>query len=762
MANFRYNINDQRWSNGDCYSVIDYSVSYDPIKNESTVTFGRTLTRVWGAEGTTSYSTTTLTVRANDGGATASTTASASDYFWNYGFIVLQPYPSQTSVTVKHSAVAGTKNVTISASTVLSYNGNESSSASGFVTVPTGEYFPASSLIISDGTLGVSQTLEVDRIVDSFTHTITYACGDASGTICTKSSSTRIAWTPPISLASQNVHGTSVAVQFTITTYSGDTVLDTKTASITCAIPESVKPSFTVAVSDAMGYSKTFGGYVQTKSKLKIVVDITTMYDATVSSVKVIANGETHNESDITTEALKDSGTNTITVEVTDSRGRKVSGNTTVAVLAYSAPAISLFTYNRCDSDGTDNPLGDNAEITFSSAVTSLNSKNSISYKMEYKKTSAATYATVNMSDFARRYSVTNGTRIFAADAGSSYDVRLTVTDSFGSAVASLVVDTGSAIMHWLPRGVGMAIGKIAEKLNTLELGWKIHMNGNKIEGLGNPVEDQDAVPLNVAKKLQARNLLDNSDFRNPVNQRGQESYNLPSWGGYTIDRWAVTADGATVTLTPNGLKLTGYLYQPIPEFDDRLAGKTLTLAAKVNGEILCCSGVVTYTGEWHRISEIGSEALQAFIAINAVAEHESTLLWAEIGAMDATFEWIALYEGEYTAETLPEYQPKGYGVEMAECRRYFQKYKTLRLIPFVYEGTSTRHYHIAFDTPMRVKYPTYDMSGLVERANWSTTGGVFNIYELENNFATLAVSGEVSARENVYVEGTLTLSADL
>ena len=34
---------------------------------------------------------------------------------------------------------------------------------------------------------------------------------------------------------------------------------------------------------------------------------------------------------------------------------------------------------------------------------------------------------------------------------------------------------------------------------------------------------------------LQPRNLLDNSDFRNPVNQKGQTSYTEV---GYTIDRW--------------------------------------------------------------------------------------------------------------------------------------------------------------------------------------------------------------------------------
>ena len=31
-----------------------------------------------------------------------------------------------------------------------------------------------------------------------------------------------------------------------------------------------------------------------------------------------------------------------------------------------------------------------------------------------------------------------------------------------------------------------------------------------------------------------------------------------------------------------------------------------------------------------------------------------------------------ALYPGEYTAEPIPEYQPKGYAAELAECQRYY------------------------------------------------------------------------------------------
>ena len=47
------------------------------------------------------------------------------------------------------------------------------------------------------------------------------------------------------------------------------------------------------------------------------------------------------------------------------------------------------------------------------------------------------------------------------------------------------------------------------------------------------------------------------------------------------------------------------------------------------------------------------------------------------VGINSGNYLWAALYEGEYTAETLPEYQPKGYGAELAECQRYFQRFRT-------------------------------------------------------------------------------------
>lgn len=88
---------------------------------------------------------------------------------------------------------------------------------------------------------GSTVTIGVTRQNSSFTHTLTYKCGTASGTIATKTSSTSISWASPITLYNQMVGATSASVTLTLTTYDGNTVVGTDTA--------------TTAIADQAGYS---------------------------------------------------------------------------------------------------------------------------------------------------------------------------------------------------------------------------------------------------------------------------------------------------------------------------------------------------------------------------------------------------------------------------------------------------------------------------------------------------------------------------
>lgn len=323
-----------------------------------------------------------------------------------------------------------------------------------------------SSLTASNGTLGTKQTLTVERESSGFTHTITYKCGDASGTIVTKSSDTSIEWTPPLSLAQENTTGTSVSVTLTITTYNGSTSVGSNTKTITCSIPSSVKPSVSVAVSDPMGYATTYGAYVQGLSKLKIVATASGSQGSTIKSYKTEADGKTYTEATVTSGVIAGTGTLTIKVTVTDSRGRTATASTTVSVLAYDFPKISALAVYRSDANGNASSSGAYLAVKFSSVITSLNNKNTAAYTLQYKKSSATSYTTKTLSDFAGKYSVSNGVYVFSADTASSYDIILTVKDAFKSIPKTATGSSVKKVWSLLKKAgeiVGFAFGKIAE-----------------------------------------------------------------------------------------------------------------------------------------------------------------------------------------------------------------------------------------------------------------------------------------------------------
>lgn len=323
-----------------------------------------------------------------------------------------------------------------------------------------------STLAASYGTLGTALALTVTRQDTSLTHTITYKCGSTSGTICTKSTDTSLSWTPPLSLAQQNTTGTSVSVTFTITTYTGSTNVGSNTKTVTCAIPASVKPSVSVAVSDPTGYKSTYGAYIQGQSKFKIVSTASGSQGSTIKSYKVETDGKTYTAATVETGAISGTGTLTIKVTVTDSRGRTATETTTVSVLAYAFPKITAMSVYRCDAEGVASSAGSYLAVKFSSAVTSLGNKNTATYTIQRKKASATSYTQVTLSQFAGNYAVSDGICVFDADTASSYDFILTVKDAFKSIQKT---GTGSSVKKdWsmlkkAGKIVGFALGKIAE-----------------------------------------------------------------------------------------------------------------------------------------------------------------------------------------------------------------------------------------------------------------------------------------------------------
>lgn len=375
-----------------------------------------------------------------------------------------------TSNRIYHDDATGEK--TISISTAVNtvggsggtqfYSGNHGTAN---VTVVLTTIPRKSSLTASNGVLGTAQTLTINRKSSNYAHSIRYKCGTSDVALVTKTTSTSISFTPPLTLAKQNTTGASVSITFTLYTFASTAndakEIGTSTHTITCSIPDSVKPSCSLSVADVTGHADTFGGYVQGQSKLEIIVTPTLAYESPIASYSVSADGKTYGYSDIETPPLTNSGTLSVSATVKDQRGRSGSASKSITVLPYSPPAVSRLAVARCNSDGSANDMGTHCKVTYSFAITSLSSKNAKTIKLKYKKTSETSYTTVSLTS---AYSATNATYVFAADESASYNVALEIEDSFTSASLSTTVSTAQVPMHLGSDGISIAFGKLCEK----------------------------------------------------------------------------------------------------------------------------------------------------------------------------------------------------------------------------------------------------------------------------------------------------------
>lgn len=342
----------------------------------------------------------------------------------------------------------------------ITFSGSTIGTKSGSGTAVLNAIPRKSTFSASNGTLGTAQTITITKASSGFTHTLTYVCGTASGTIATKTSSTNVSFTPPLSLASQSTTSTNVSLTLTLTTYSGDTAIGSNTKHITCAVPASIKPSISsVTIKEASGGVPSGFPYIQSKSQLNVVVSASGSYGSTIS-VRTVINGVTYAGTNITSNVLTNVGDISIVTTVTDSRGRTATMTKTVTVYAYSPPTVTASVI-RCDSSGTEDEQGEYMNIKYNVSVLPLNAVNTKAFKIQYKKTTATSYTTVTIN--ATSYS-TSGNRIIAAESGSTYDIIVSAADSFTETKKNLVLSTAYTIFNVKANGKGFSFGKVSEK----------------------------------------------------------------------------------------------------------------------------------------------------------------------------------------------------------------------------------------------------------------------------------------------------------
>lgn len=412
----------------------------------------------------------------------------------NYRLTMMSTYSTLVigsgTQTITHNA-DGTKSISVSAlmvgNTVFAYGPQGTHSISetfALTTIPRASY---PSPYYSGRNVGDSQRHTTNRASTAFTHTLQYRYGSQAWTTIETGITDYVDWIVPLSLASNIPNGTSGTVEVRLITYNGGTYIGELNSYFSFFVPNNAtfQPSASI---DNINVVDGLGAYfVQGKSKVNVKSSGTGKYGASISQYKVTIDGSNYYGSNITSGVINKSGTVTITLLVTDSRGFTKSTSTTVTYQEYYSPKISTFTAKRTTQTST------NLTVSVGFDIATIANQNAKYYAISYRETGGSWVSLYSSSSYYSRTTTHSASGVL--DANKSYEVKLELRDSYNTSsnpiTSTKTIGTVFKLMHFNKSGKGMAIGKFSENPNGLEIALPTDfsqaptVNGAAIGGIG-------------------------------------------------------------------------------------------------------------------------------------------------------------------------------------------------------------------------------------------------------------------------------------
>lgn len=171
-------------------------------------------------------------------------------------------------------------------------------------------------------------------------------------------------------------------------------------------------------------------------------------------------------------------------------------------------------------------------------------------------------------------------------------------------------------------------------------------------------------------------NLLDNSNFTNPVNQRDGTSYSASTGNAaYAIDRWRI--EGATYTVATHTLSGTSYTNRAcrMAQFIEMAQyglniGDDMTFSIMANGTKHSATAKILDRDQYSSFENVPSAySCDDFDIVLCTGLGKPSILSFTICAKKSlVLEWAKLEKGSVATP----YVHKSYGAELSACQRYF------------------------------------------------------------------------------------------
>lgn len=329
-------------------------------------------------------------------------------------------------------------------------------------------------------------TIYTNRNSNSFTHTLTYAFGGASGTIAEGVASS-YEWRPSLELARQIPNGTTGKGTIYCTTYNGSTkVGDTQSVPITLKVPDNdrTKPKVSMTLSPVSSLKAPFNAfYIQNLTKVDADVSAEGQYGASIKAYETLVGGSNYAEGYLT-----QTGNVAVTGKATDSRGYVGTTEQTITVIPYGKPAIvpaegqTDIVCGRCDENGNFTDSGTYLRIiakrSYSQVVSDGEQYNFCQIRYRCNE---GQWKTILEEDATGDEVDTGAIPGVVSSTIASYAIEIGVVDTIGNDASVIkIVPTDKVAFHLRVGGDGAAFGEYAENEKELSIAadWTLNIKG--------------------------------------------------------------------------------------------------------------------------------------------------------------------------------------------------------------------------------------------------------------------------------------------
>lgn len=497
----------------------------------------------------------------------------------------------------------GNGNKTVNISFKVDINTGGYGSATVNLSIPLPTIQRASDVSASMGTIGSAMTINISRKNSAFKHTVKYSFGSKSGTIATNVD-TSCSWTPPADLATEIPSTTSGIGGIIVDTYSGSTIIGSKSAQLTLNVPDSMTPTLgsitltdsNMAVKNLLNTANTFAEIV---SDIKVAFNSATgVQGSTVTGyhAEIVNKNQSTNSNNGNLGPMKWNGSAQVKAWVTDSRGRSSNAVTTnITVLEYFLPTLT-FTAVRGDTDQSSDKIVVSRTAKIAPLIIGNKQKNR--FKLSFKTAPFGTETFTVDTGASVNDNVTNtltnskATLSGTFDIGKSYEVYGVLEDALTSSgtVKAPPVSPEKMVMGMAETAV--SFGKYPENTNAVDSDWVFKYKNKDIQ----------------------HHQLTNNDGRSPYNASGTVDLNTKTINSFFSCNEPM--NGPTV-----GTGLNQFYVSVYSESDTYLAQQAIQ---KGSGRMFTRTRQSDTWTKWIEYAPLNSVA--EFTAVNQTKVYSATL----------------------------------------------------------------------------------------------------------------------------------------